>query len=163
MIKPRVQIAELMAVIAIVALDVATVQALLTTATHSPAEAWSVILGALPMANILTAGLLVAHRRRSTPPILFGFELFGVFALINFIYVAVLLNGLLKLYLFVSFRPLASLAGNLFSLPFPVVSILGIYSFEVIMLLLPQLGFALLGGFLFPKFRAAEWPIQARD
>src|SRR4051794_25433481 len=79
---PRVRKAVLMAVVAIAALDFAAIGAWVYD--NSPGWADDIlVVGALPMANILAVGFLVVLQRRSRG-FLLGFEAFGAAALALF-------------------------------------------------------------------------------
>jgi hypothetical protein len=149
---PGFRLAELMVVIAITALDIAISQPLLKSAfggaPPGPNTPWLLILGALPMANILAVGLLIGLRRRGSRRFLLGFEVFGAAALA--IYIA-----LASSYPDFFLRPyiLASLEFLQLSPPRPPWTTpqslrLGLLASAVV-LGLPQLAFALFGGVLF--------------
>ena len=46
------------------------------------------ILGALPMANVLAVGILIGQRRPGSRPFLLGFEAFGAMALALYVALA---------------------------------------------------------------------------
>lgn len=77
---PRFRIAWVMVAIAIAALDFAAIRAFLVSG-----EVALLVLGALPMANILAVGILIAKQRPGSRPFLLGFEAFGAMALATFI------------------------------------------------------------------------------
>src|SRR4051794_21903333 len=81
---PRFRIAWGMVAVAIAALDFAAIRASLEFR-----EAVLLVLGALPMANVLAVGILIARQRPGSRPFLLGFEAFGAMALALFITVAV--------------------------------------------------------------------------
>src|SRR3954452_9137245 len=100
-----------MAVVAIAALDCGIVQGLFNIANRSDngmfcPSVWPLILGALPMANILTVAIILGYRRRVSQPFLLGFVAFGLIALVAFTYSAIHINELVKLYLYACLGPL---------------------------------------------------------
>jgi hypothetical protein len=107
-------------------------------------------LGALPMANILAVGLLIGHRRRGSRPFLLGFEVFGATALA--LYVASVSSfgeEVVIAYLRLLLDPLEKILGR-----YPLgVLVATLCSVAVVMLSLPQVAFALIGGFLSRKYR----------
>ena len=72
---PRFRIAWVMVAVAIAALNLAVIRVLLGSPVGE-----LVVLGALPMANVLAVGLLIGLRRRGSRPFLLGFEAFGAMA-----------------------------------------------------------------------------------
>jgi hypothetical protein len=103
--------------------------------------------GALPMGNILAVGLLI-HRRRRNRPFLLGFEAFGATALA--LYVA----GV-SCFTYEELEPYFELVNGLLRRSFgpyiTTVYVLTAYSIFAMLLVLPQLAFALIGGFLFRR------------
>jgi len=109
-------------------------------------------VGALPMANVLVVGLLIVHRRRGSRRFLLGFEVFGATALARYISMAILSTGeLLQSYLDLAINPIREAIGRRPFIPFHILIVL--YSIIAIWASLPQLAFALIGGFLCRKFR----------
>jgi hypothetical protein len=109
-------------------------------------------LGAIPMAHVLAVGLLIGLWRRGRHPFLWGFETFGAVALAFYIAGVILLTEELV-------RPLFDLiVKHLFTAlwngPYRnnVGHLIG-YSVIIAILALPQVTFALIGGFLFRYFR----------
>ena len=88
---PRFRIAWVMVAVAIAALDFGAIRALL--ARHGSAlddqRSICLLLGALPMANVLAVGMLIGQRRPGSRPFLLGFEAFGAMALALFIALAI--------------------------------------------------------------------------
>src|SRR5262249_55663704 len=84
---PRFRIGSVMALIAIAALDFAAIRALLARHANvlDDQRGMCLLLGALPMANVLAVGMLVGQRRPGSRPFLMGFEAFGAMALAFFI------------------------------------------------------------------------------
>lgn len=80
---PRFRIAWVMVAVAIAALDFTAIRALLGPYTNSLEyqKTMLLLLGALPMANVLAVGMLIGQRRPASRPFLLGFEAFGAMAL----------------------------------------------------------------------------------
>lgn len=74
----RFRIASVMAIIAIAALDIAVIRAI--PVIGAP-KSELLVLGALPMANVLAVGLLILRPRSGSRPFLLGFVGFGAMAL----------------------------------------------------------------------------------
>jgi hypothetical protein len=109
------------------------------------------VTGALPMGNILAVGLMILiHRRRGNRPFLLGFEAFGATVLALYIAgVSCSTNEVLRPYLDLVHGPLRKFFGPYIT----TVYTLAVYSIFVMILVLPQVAFALIGGFLFRRFR----------
>ena len=75
---PRFRIAWVMGVIAIIAVEFAVIRIALDN--YSPIVEL-LVLGALPMTNVLAIGVLVGHLRHADRAFLLGFELFGAVSL----------------------------------------------------------------------------------
>jgi hypothetical protein len=134
-----------MVAVAIAALNCGAIRAMLGS---PPGEL--VVLGALPMANVLAVGLLIGLLRRGSHPFLLGFEAFGVMALAFYL----ALTGFsphpwVISYLELLLEPTRSTIET----DRPGVLIASICSVAVVMLGLPQLTFALIGGFLSRTYR----------
>jgi len=104
--------------------------------------------GALPMANILAVGLLIGYRRRGSRRFVWGFEAFGVTALALFIAGASFFFAeSVGPYLNLAIEPLVKAHGA-------VVTNVELWCFQAIlgvMLVLPQVAIALIGG-LFTRY-----------
>ena len=146
---PRFRIASLMVAVAIAALDFGMIRAL-SVVQRSPYVL--LVLGVLPMANVLPVILLTGQRRRENRPFRLGFVSFGAMALALFVAVtwffphemAILFSPLLGYVIKIigSGRPLLSDAAQALAL--------------VVTVGLPQVVFALIGGFLSRKFMIAS-------
>jgi hypothetical protein len=144
---PRFRIAWIMVAVAIAAFDFTLIRRLLDYRT--PAGDF-LLVGAVPMANVLAIGMLVGQRRPGWRPFLLGFVAFGAMALAVFVAGAIFFTDELVMpYLALVLRPMVTIIGQR---P-PVVLIPIWFSCAVIMLGLPQLAFALLGSFLFRRFK----------
>jgi hypothetical protein len=114
---------------------------------------WLLVFGALPMANVLIVGILIARQRPGSRPFLLGFEVFGALALALYI-VAVTRSGSgdgpLDRYIQVlgPLRPVIQ--------PYGLFVATAIELFlGIVMLVGPQLVFAVAGGFLSRRFKVA--------
>ena len=103
------------------------------------------VLGGLPMANLLAVVFLVGRRHFASRPFLLGFEVFGAMALGLYVAVATLFTKeLLFPYVHAVILPLGKPAGQ----PFSPAQLLLHMSYATAMLGLPQLAVSLIGGFL---------------
>jgi hypothetical protein len=144
---PRFRIAWVMVAVAISALDFWAIRAVLEFPTP---KGQSLILGALPMANALAVAILIGLWRPASRPFLLGFQAFGAIALALYVAGAILFyDEFVMSYLVLFLRPIVTVIGQR---P-PVVLIPIYFSCAIIMFGLPQLAFALLGGFLSRKFK----------
>jgi hypothetical protein len=157
---PRFRIAWVMIFVAIVALDLKAIRALsgvqfrayINSSRRFADMIGALILGALPMANVLAVSLLIGMRRRGSRPFLRGFETFGATALALYIAGASLFTEelvtpffeLVTQHLVVPLRNGPYITTD--SLLIPCIVVIAI-------LILPQLAFALTGGLLFHHFR----------
>jgi hypothetical protein len=149
---PRFRIAWVMVAVAISALDFWAIRAVLEFPTP---KGELLIVGALPMANVLAFAILIGLWRPASRPFLLGFQAFGAIALALYVAGAIFFfDELVMSYLASFLRPIATVIGQR-----PRVVLIPIFfSSAIIMLGLPQLAFALLGGFLFRKFRITIAP-----
>jgi hypothetical protein len=154
---PRFRIARLMVFVAIVALNFAAYRAcyfdLPTALTANQFEflTW----GALPMVNILAVGIVIGHRRREYRPFLLGFEAFGAAALVLYLaYIAVWLftdyQWPVRPFVVMVLNPLRKLVGYFES---PALNAIFYRSVVAVLMSLPQVAFAVIGGFLSRKCR----------
>jgi hypothetical protein len=141
----RFRIAWVMVAIAIAAVDFAAIRAVF----RYPDIAY-LLLGALPMANALVVGTLVAQQRPGSRPFLLGFGAFGAMALALFAALASFdqdTNRLINSYLAPLLVPMDKVQDR------PLVYIPLVCSIVVVMLAWPQVAFALIGGFLSRTFK----------
>ena len=146
---PRFRIAWVMVAIAIAALDFAAIRAFFVSG-----EVALLVLGALPMANILAVGILIAQQRPGSRPFLLGFEAFGAMALALFVAVVVASLFLDNYRLITSYLTpvILSIEKSIGpNRPFVFIPI-GLFAM-VVMLGWPQLVFALIGGSLSRRFK----------
>jgi hypothetical protein len=147
----RFRIAWVMALIAIAAFDFAVIR---TLGDYRSPMGDLLLVGAMPMANVLAVGLLSGHRRPGSRAFLLGFEAFGAMALASFLFLAIFFNRVPRLYV----RPVVNhLMGTLGQYG-TFVCVSAICSAAAAMLVLPQVAFALIGGFLFRKYRITITP-----
>jgi hypothetical protein len=150
---PRFKISWIMAFVALVAIDLAVVRLVAPFRRpdvgdrHTTAVIDALAYGVLPMANILAIGLLIAYRQPERRPFLWGFEAFGMIALC--LYIAISLKfteewihpylGLVLKPLWPKMQPLTNAKIIAFSL------------IPLILLGMPQVAFAVMGGYLSRK------------
>jgi hypothetical protein len=146
---PRVRIAWFMFAIAIFAIDFAAIRALVDS---PPPVGEELLFGALPMANVLVAGLLIGRQRPDRRPFFVGFELFGAIALVSYIALALLFpgpSGPIRPYVAIVLDPMIVTMGRTReSIMLPIIWLVVLF-----MLGSPQLAFALVGGFLSGRYR----------
>jgi hypothetical protein len=144
---PRFRIAWVMVGIAIAALDFAAIRAML-----GHPEIGLLVLGALPMANVLIVGTLVAQQRPGSRPFLLGFGVFGAMTLALFVALVSFVQDserLISSYLALLVLPMDKFVGSdQFFAYIPLAC-----SVVVVMLTWPQVAFALIGGFLSRRFK----------
>ena len=148
---PRFRIGWLMVLIAIVAINLGAMRLWCASAGPDAGEGFSrltnqgLVLGGLPMANLLAVVFLVGRRHFASRPFLLGFEVFGAMALGLYVAVATLFTKeLLFPYVHAVILPLGKPAGQ----PFSPAQLLLHMSYAAAMLGLPQLAVSLIGGFL---------------
>jgi hypothetical protein len=146
-----------MVAVAIAALDFAAIRALLARHANvlDDQRGICLLLGALPMANVLAVGMLVGQRRPGSRPFLMGFEAFGAMALAFFI----ALGGCFpREVLMLAVRPFVDPIETVIGPGRPFVSIPIQLFVAVVLLGWPQLAFALVGGFLSRRFKITITP-----
>ena len=140
---PRFRIAWVMVFVALAALNFAVFRS--AGDAHSKTGVL-LALGAIPMASVLAIGLIIGYRRHGSRPFLPGFESFGAMALALFAAAAVLFGGkMLESYTRIFIDPLSKIIGP----DRPLIHIPVAYAAFG----LPQVAFALMGGFLSRKYR----------
>lgn len=136
----------MMLFVAIVAINIATVRAGMASET---ATGGLLAAGGMPMASVLIVGLLFGYRRPASHPFLVGFLLFGAMALALCVFLAIRFpNETLGAYLDLLLRPVWKATG----LSEPAVFLLIAYPIAVMVLTLPQLAIAVLGGLLLRRY-----------
>jgi hypothetical protein len=133
---------------AVAALNIAAVRAVLV---HAGLTNELLAVGAVPMVTALAIGLGIAYQRHGSSPYLLGFELFGAMALALYVVLASCIpDRTIGPYLRPLMEPLARIVGTDRSV---VLMPIAYYSVAVAALALPQVAFALLGGFLSRRFK----------
>ena len=145
---PRIRIAWVMFAIAAFAIDLTVMRALVDYPSPMGED---LLFGALPMTNVLAVGLLIAQHRPRSRPFLLGFELFGAIALAAYIAWALLFPGPggIRPYVSIVLDPIVATMGQTRSLVTLPILWLVVFS----MLSLPQVAFALIGGFLSRRYK----------
>jgi hypothetical protein len=140
---PRFRIGSIMFFIALAALDFGAIRAVFD---HKSRTGYLLGIGAVPMANVLAVGLLIGHRRRRSRRFLSGFVVLGAMAVAVYVAVAsVFAEELVIPYIMYNYNHVFGYKGLLRSLqPYVVIY----YPILALMLGLPQLAFALVGGLL---------------
>jgi hypothetical protein len=151
---PRLRIADSMAVVAVIAVDLSLLLVFLNDATSEDRSrsdpAWLLMLGALPMANIVAVAFLVAYRRHASGTFLIGLVGFGGTAMTGYSAIAKLYPDSLISYVW----------GFLQYLPYPHAH--PPWSFGLVLLasavalVLPQLIFVLLCGVIVRKLNESN-------
>jgi hypothetical protein len=134
---PRFTISGMMALVLLVALDAWACKALMGSPLFSAPVTELIVLGALPMANVLALGLypilMSRHKHESGRPGLVGFEVGGLAALLLYLACSVLMP-----------HPIHWGVGNLLRtigfVPGPAL-----LAGAVVLLLIPQVALAILG------------------
>jgi hypothetical protein len=150
---PCFRIAWIMVAVAIIAVDFGAIRA--ATGAGTWLAVGLLLVGALPMANVLVVGMLIARQRLRSRPFLLGFEGFGAIALALYIYLAtssplspLSAEGPIESYLRLAFDPLNAVIRPYGPFVRSAIQLL----VGVLMLIGPQLVFALIGGFLSRRF-----------
>ena len=153
MTPPRFRIAWAMIFVAFAAVDFAVIRAVIGSSSPKLATEFGalLLLGALPMANVLAVSVLIARRRPGNQPFLMGFLTFGMIALIVYILLASV--GPHGNYVMPYTGPWIDMVEISIGRDRPFVFFPIAFTGLVLMLCLPQLAFALLGGFLSRRFR----------
>jgi hypothetical protein len=134
-----------MVAVAIIAVDFAVLRGLHGLGPADDPVLW--FLGAVPMANMLVIGPLLARPWPRNRPFLLGFEIFGVVALSAFVLLMTLFpspNGPIFRYLDLALHALERIIGQEPTHVHPLITLLA----DGYLLSIPQLVFALIGGFL---------------
>jgi hypothetical protein len=155
-IAPRFRIAWVMVAVAFAALDFAAIRALLPGHANALDDQRGVclLLGALPMANVLAVGMLIGQRRPASRPFLLGFEAFGAMALVLFIALATCFPREVVIPYFAPFvAPVERFIGPGRPLYIPIGGLV-----VAVVLVGPQVVFALVGGFLSRRFKVTISP-----
>jgi hypothetical protein len=149
---PRFRIAWLMGVVAVAALDFAAIRA---AADDSNGPGMLLCTVVLPMANVLAMVFLIGRRNRRCCRLLSGFEAFGVAASVYLVMAILSGEDWVWSYITLALEPTRAIirppgggkwsTGRLFA----GRSLLSVWA------TLPQLAFALIGGYLAHSFKVA--------
>ena len=142
---PRFRIASIMVVVAIAGLDFGVIR---TMPAIGPPTGVLLVLGALPMANVLPVILLIGQRRPENRPFRLGFVSFGAMALALFVAV----TWFCPLEMAIPLTPLTVYLEKTIGSGRPLLSVAAQALALVVILVLPQVVFALIGGFLCRRF-----------
>jgi len=144
--------------VAFAAVDFAVIRAVIGSSSPKLATEFGalLLLGALPMANVLAVSVLIARRRPGSQPFLMGFLAFGMIALIVYILLASV--GPHGNHVMPYAGPWIDLIEKCIGRHRPFVFIPMLYSGLVFMLCVPQLAFAVIGGFLSYRFKITVTP-----
>lgn len=154
----RFPIAWLMAIVAIAALDFAAIRA--ASDIGAGTNVLLCMVG-LPMANLLTIGLLIGQRNCGSRRFLLGFEAFGAAALAFLIKEILQGEDWVWSYFTLVIQPLRVAVGLTGRGEWSTFGLLVGRFFLSLWATLPQLAFALIGGFLFHRFGTVERRAQA--
>jgi hypothetical protein len=146
-------IAWLMAIIALAALNLGAIRAALDESGGLDLQLCIVVL---PTANVLAMGLLIGHRHRESRRFLLGFEVFGAAALAYLIVANLSGKDWVWSYLTLASEPLRAAIAPTGGGKWSTLRLLAARSFLSLWATLPQLAFALIGGFLSRKFAPAQ-------
>lgn len=136
-----------MVFVAVAAINFAAVRAMM--ANPGPVSE-ALAIGAMPMASVLVMAFLAGRRRPGRHQFLLGFVAFGTMALTIYIVLAVCFHdSTVDPYVRPFIAPVVQIIGR----ERLVIYIPIAYSIAVAVLVLPQLAFALLGGFLWQRYR----------
>lgn len=141
----RFRIASIMVVVAVIALDFGMIREM---PAIGPQTSELLVPGALPMATVLPVILLIRQRRPENRPFILGFVLFGATALGIFVTLARSLPREMAM----PFTPLFVYLLQIIGPDRPSLLVLAQTVAFLAILVLPQLVFALIGGFLSRKF-----------
>jgi hypothetical protein len=148
---PRFRIAWIMVAVAIAALDSGAMREVVDSRS---ARNIGLLLGTLPIANVLVVGMLIGQRLPRSRPFLLGFEVFGAMALVLYIALA---NRFFHEIEMTYLRPLIDLLRKVIGQGRPSF-IPSLYVGSMLMLGCPQLAFALIGGFVSRRFKITFTP-----
>jgi hypothetical protein len=145
---PRFRIASVMIFVAIAALDFGAIRALLDSQTD---DLFLLVLGALPTVNVLAVGMLIGRRRPGNRRFLLG-EAFGAMAFALYVALASFLRDEVVMPYLGPLLDLFDYLEKTIGSDRPFVFIPFLCPAGAVMLGLPQVVFALIGGLLSRKF-----------
>jgi hypothetical protein len=148
---PRFRIVWLMVAVSIAALNFAAIRAVFDHTAPAPSLLGILLsLGALPMANVLAVGILIARRRPGSRPFLLGFEVFGAMMLCLYVALAICFpDEVVVPYL----KPFIDPIERIIGWNHPLVLMPIGYSVALVLLSGPQVVFAMVGGLLSRRFK----------
>jgi hypothetical protein len=145
---PRFRIAWLMAIVGLAAIDFTAIRPMFGSIAGRSETGELLLIGALPMANVLAAAILIRALHPVSHSFLLGFEVFGATALAFYAILAMFFyspDGPIGFCLSILDDALEKIVGGNNTFIF--------FTFNVIILGLPQFAFALLGGCLSRTFK----------
>ena len=148
--EPRFRIASLMVFIAIAALDFAAIRAAAYDLNGPGMLLCTVVL---PMANVLALALLLGHRNRRCRRWLSGFEAFGLAALVYFVVAILSDEDWVWSYITLALEPTRAIIRPSGGGTWSAVRLFAGRSVLSVWATLPQLAFALIGGYIASKFK----------
>jgi hypothetical protein len=159
-VKPiRFPIGWLMAIVAIAALDFWAIRG----ASDDPIGSHLMLcVVGLPMVNFMAVGLLIGHRYPGSRRFLLGFEAVGVASLAFLVAQELSGKDWIWSYLTLASEPLRAIIGPAGGRKWSASRLLLARAFLSFWATLPQLTFALTGGFLCQKAGAVDWPDGTR-
>jgi hypothetical protein len=150
---PRFKIAFVMEFVVIAAIDFAWIRWVLD---HYNYATELLISGALPMLNVLAISMLIARQRPSSRTFLVGFGSFGVWALVLYVVLAIsFANEILLPYVSLFLEPLTNIVdARTQRARFALIA----YPIAIVVFTVPQVMFAVLGGFVCRKRTTESHP-----
>jgi hypothetical protein len=139
----RLRIASIMLIVAVAALNLGVLQARILR-NHG------LLLSALPMANALAVGLATARTRRGSRPFLVGFLAFGAIAVVAYAAAVTWFDDQIKT---LCIQPVLCYLVRTIGLGQPLILLPAEDVALVVMLVLPQFVFALMGGLISRRYR----------
>jgi uncharacterized membrane protein YeiB len=144
--RRRFRTASVMAFVALAAFDLAAIR---TLGDYRSERGDLLLVGALPMANVLAVGMLTGLQDLRGRRFLLGFEAFGAMALAFYLLMAIFFSRVPYRYVLPLVDHLMRALGDYGTL----VCVSAICSAAAAMLVLPQVAFGLIGGLLLRRFR----------
>jgi hypothetical protein len=155
----RYPIGWLMAIVAVAALDFRAIRG----ASNDPSGSHLMLcVVVLPMVNFMAMGLLIGHRHPGSRRFLLGFEAFGVASLAFLVAQGLLGKDWIWSYLTLASEPFRAIIAPTGGGKWSTSRLLLARAFLSFWATLPQLAFALTGGFLCQKAAAVDWPDGTR-
>jgi hypothetical protein len=144
---PRFGIAWIMAIIALAAINLAVLRA---AQDHYNQTIELLLAGALPMVDVLTIGILAGYKRHDRRSFLLGFLLFGGLAASFYFFLVLRFSEEVVLpYVQFFLKPVWEMFREK---PTPAFLLIA-YPMGIVLLVWPQLAFALLGGYVSRRYK----------